>query len=68
MAETWEKCDVDPTCCCAEFVDENFAVNVKFHGSVNPEESNESDFIVGIEGFSHFFAEEELVKIKKESK
>lgn len=26
MMNTWEKCDVDPTCCCAEFVDDNFAV------------------------------------------
>lgn len=30
VQETWEKCDVDPTCCCAEFVDEHFAVLVKF--------------------------------------
>lgn len=32
VIEAWEKCDVDPTCCCAEFVDDNFAVTVNFKG------------------------------------
>lgn len=67
VTETWEKCDVDPTCCCAEFVDENYAVNVKFQGSIDPDiKDNSSTFIVGINDFSHFFAEEELVKVKVE--
>eukprot|EP00956_Cyclotella_meneghiniana_P031067 scaffold80492_cov75-Cyclotella_meneghiniana.AAC.1 len=26
VVETWEKCDVDPTCCCAEWVDEGLSV------------------------------------------
>ena len=30
VVETWEKCDVDPTCCCAEQVDPNLAVRVQF--------------------------------------
>lgn len=30
VVETWEKCDVDPTCCCAEQVDTNMAVRVEF--------------------------------------
>lgn len=30
---TWEKCDVDPTCCCAEQVDTNMAVYVEFQQS-----------------------------------
>ena len=24
VKETWTKCKVDPTCCCAEFVDDGF--------------------------------------------
>ena len=51
VIETWEKCDVDPTCCCAEFVDESFAVHVKFQDMDNSE-------------FVHYFAEKELEKIK----
>ena len=30
VVETWEKCDVDPTCCCAEQVDDQLAVRVQF--------------------------------------
>mmetsp|Transcript_2170 Transcript_2170/g.4710 ORF Transcript_2170/g.4710 Transcript_2170/m.4710 type:complete len:226 (-) Transcript_2170:578-1255(-) len=33
VVETWEKCDVDPTCCCAEQVDTNMAVRVAFAGT-----------------------------------
>lgn len=50
VVETWEKCDVDPTCCCAEQVDENMAVRVKF-------EARE-----GLQPFFHYFAESELIK------
>jgi hypothetical protein len=34
VVETWGKCDVDPTCCCAEQVDPNLAVRVEFIGSL----------------------------------
>ena len=30
VIQTWEKCDIDPTCCCAEQVDTNYAVRVEF--------------------------------------
>lgn len=68
VIETWEKCDVDPTCCCAEFVDDNFAVTVKFQGklSLDPSpDSNDGDsFIKGIDNFTHYFSEDELLKLK----
>jgi len=36
MIQTLKKCKVyDPTCCCAEFIDDNFAVTVKFDGKVD---------------------------------
>ncbi len=79
VAEVWEKCEVDPTCCCAEFVDENFAVTVKFDGPINLDEVSLLSFsnhisnggsedrvpiIIGLnEYFTHFFAEEELVHV-----
>lgn len=50
--ETWEKCDVDPTCCCAEQVDKAMAVRVEF-------EDNTTD----AGKFFHYFAEEELVAV-----
>jgi len=53
VIETWEKCDVDPTCCCAENVDEAMNVHVKFI----PTDSE-------MEGFVHYFAESELLQIK----
>jgi len=56
VLETWEKCDVDPTCCCAEQVDPNMAVRVEFRGT-------ESDPSGGESSFTHFFAEGELVKL-----
>ena len=59
VIETWEKCDVDPTCCCAEFVDENLAVHVRF----NAVEDNE---FFGNDTFVHYFAEAELAKEKEE--
>ncbi|GKY95164.1 hypothetical protein MPSEU_000479900 [Mayamaea pseudoterrestris] len=53
VRETWEKCDVDPTCCCAEQVDINMAVRVML-------ESSGKD---GGDALEHHFAEAELVKI-----
>lgn len=53
VIETWEKCDVDPTCCCAEFVDENLAVHVRFDV-----EDDDTSFV-------HYFAEAELARRKK---
>ena len=50
VLETWEKCQVDPTCCCAEQVDENMAVRVEFTSSADKEKN-----------FVHYFAESELV-------
>ena len=62
VIETWEKCDVDPTCCCAEFVDENSAVHVKFKGSINTvDDEDETNKILE---FQHYFAEVELEKVK----
>ena len=52
VVETWEKCNVDPTCCCAEQVDPGMAVRVEFQGTeTNSTESG---------SFMHYFAEEEL--------
>jgi len=33
VLENWEKCDVDPTCCCAEQVNPDMAVRVEFPGN-----------------------------------
>lgn len=51
VVETWEKCQVDPTCCCAEQVDENMAVRVEFR----QEDGNV---------FTHYFGENELTTVK----
>ena len=59
VIETWEKCDVDPTCCCAEFVDDAFAVRVRFNSISRPEEEEKDG------GFMHYFAEREIMKIDK---
>jgi hypothetical protein len=62
VIQTWEKCDVDPTCCCAEFVDDVFAVRVRFDTSHEISRLKEGDQ----EGeFMHYFAEREIVKINK---
>ena len=53
VTETWEKCSVDPTCCCAEFVDDNYAVTVTFEGSIDER------------CFTHHFNEDELVMVEK---
>jgi hypothetical protein len=60
VQETWEKCDVDPTCCCAEQVDCNMAVRVEFPGTLEYDQRDKSDQSLT---FSHFFGEEELVKV-----
>ena len=60
VVETWEKCDVDPTCCCAEQVDINMAVRVEFQGT-------EADETKAGTSFMHYFAEEELVKTEGEA-
>jgi hypothetical protein len=57
VMETWEKCDIDPTCCCAEQVDPNMAVRVEFIGKLS-EDSEHTN-----ETFDHYFAESELDKI-----
>lgn len=57
VKETWEKCDVDPTCCCAEFVDDGFAVHVEFQA----DEKFGDASITQKETFVHYFAERELV-------
>ena len=59
VIETWEKCDVDPTCCCAEQVDIGMAVRVEFQGT-------EQDAAAPDSSFYHYFAESELVAIPKE--
>ena len=51
VQETWEKCEVDPTCCCAEQVDTNMSVRVMFDDDGTLE---------------HYFAEEELIKVDRE--
>eukprot|EP00571_Detonula_confervacea_P001947 CAMPEP_0172321412 /NCGR_PEP_ID=MMETSP1058-20130122/43306_1 /TAXON_ID=83371 /ORGANISM="Detonula confervacea, Strain CCMP 353" /LENGTH=140 /DNA_ID=CAMNT_0013036915 /DNA_START=237 /DNA_END=659 /DNA_ORIENTATION=- len=61
VIETWEKCDVDPTCCCAEFVDEGLAVRVRFNVD-NVEMEND---LFANDTFIHYFAESELI-LKKE--
>jgi hypothetical protein len=62
VKETWEKCDVDPTCCCAEQVDENMAVRVEFDGM-----KDDDPLVAGMTNtFTHYFAEEELVKVAEQ--
>jgi len=60
VVETWEKCDVDPTCCCAEQVNPEMAVRVRFQGTEKQASAS------GEGSFYHYFAEEELVKIRSE--
>lgn len=64
VTETWEKCDVDPTCCCAEQVDLGMAIRVEFSGSLIGNGHNGvgvDDDLTGT-SFSHYFAEEELIR------
>ena len=63
VIETWEKCDVDPTCCCAEWVDDGLSVHVRFSAD------EDSNTLFANDTFIHYFAESELVKKKnKENK
>jgi hypothetical protein len=55
VREAWEKCDIDPTCCCAEQVDTGMAVKVEFEVTTDSEEGGASMF--------HHFAEDELIKL-----
>ncbi|KAL7476617.1 hypothetical protein ACHAW6_002466 [Cyclotella cf. meneghiniana] len=59
VVETWEKCDVDPTCCCAEWVDEGLSVHVKFNVPNNDTNINISSPLEN-DIFVHYFAESEL--------
>ena len=69
VVETWEKCDVDPTCCCAEQVDVNMAVRVEFEKkNVERESDNNKNRDVDVhddrdEKFQYYFAESELEKM-----
>jgi hypothetical protein len=59
VVETWEKCSVDPSCCCAE-VDRSMAIQVEFTNrfatTKGEEEGDEAST------FQYNFAEEELLK------
>ncbi|KAI2502470.1 hypothetical protein MHU86_11976 [Fragilaria crotonensis] len=59
VVDSWEKCDVDPTCCCAEQVEADLAVRVKFLGT---ERNGDDDG-----SFEFGFNENELRKVAKES-
>jgi len=65
VVETWEKCDVDPTCCCAEFVDDNYAVLVKFGGPIDLQLVDMSNGGMMPGSFTHHFHEDELRKVKE---
>lgn len=60
VIETWEKCDVDPTCCCAEMVDEGLSVHVKFNAK-----NEDEDVLSASDTFIHYFAESELQEVKQ---
>lgn len=64
VIQTWEKCDVDPTCCCAEFVDEGMAVHVRFNVEDVGDVGNQ---LFANDTFIHYFAESELIKKKQEN-
>ena len=55
VVETWEKCDVDPTCCCAEQVDPNLAVRVQFtiltnkDNEVHKDKNHGSPSLIGLD-------------------
>jgi SAM-dependent methyltransferase len=68
VIHTWEKCDVDPTCCCAEMVDENLAVHVRFDVDDNADDSEEAggNGLFDNDTFIYYFAESELVVKKQE--
>lgn len=53
VTDTWEKCEVDPHCCCAELAEENSAVHVSFASASGD--------------FEYYFSEDELAKVKAPS-
>jgi hypothetical protein len=55
VAESWEKCDIDPICCCAEQVECDLAVEVRFNGTEGDPLGNGS--------FQFGFNENELHKL-----
>ena len=68
VVETWEKCDVDPTCCCAEQVDTDMAVRVFFENknmndTDNGDNNENNQNNVEDSSFYYYFAEEELAKV-----
>ena len=75
VVETWEKCDVDPTCCCAEQVDINMAVRVVFRDhdreTTNDKDDEDEDDDSSNSNFNsnnstdfyYYFAEDELDKL-----
>jgi hypothetical protein len=65
VTATFEKCDVDPTCCCAEFVDRDMAVTVLFPAASQLKSKEQDDDDGGWDGqdFTYYFAEEELKKV-----
>ena len=62
VIETWEKCEVDPTCCCAEWVDEGLSVHVKF----NVDDEEDGNGLFANDTFIHYFAESELIEKKED--
>jgi hypothetical protein len=72
VVETWEKCNVDPTCCCAEQVDLNMAVRVAFDGRAPLSDDDEvaaaaagdSSTSSSSSSFTHYFAEDELEMVQ----
>ncbi|KAG7339385.1 hypothetical protein IV203_006495 [Nitzschia inconspicua] len=69
VMETWEKCDVDPTCCCAEQVDLNMAVRVEFEGTLfQDHEPTTTTTTTSSSSFNHYFSESELEKVVAEKK
>eukprot|EP00585_Thalassiosira_rotula_P010323 CAMPEP_0196144278 /NCGR_PEP_ID=MMETSP0910-20130528/15717_1 /TAXON_ID=49265 /ORGANISM="Thalassiosira rotula, Strain GSO102" /LENGTH=233 /DNA_ID=CAMNT_0041405891 /DNA_START=35 /DNA_END=739 /DNA_ORIENTATION=+ len=65
VIETWEKCDVDPTCCCAEWVDEGLSVHVKFN-VMDEDKDEDENALFANDTFIHYFAESELQEEKQE--
>ena len=55
VRETWEKCEVDPTCCCAELTEDgNLAVTVRLANASSADEPE----------FDAYFAEDELQRLR----
>jgi hypothetical protein len=74
VLETWEKCDVDPTCCCAEQVDPNMSVYVELlfnmtssscsTGSLSTVDHHEDNN--NNKRIRYYFSEEEIRKIQRD--